>query len=115
TGGGKTEAYLGVAAFSMLYRRTLNPKDKGVDVIMRYTLRLLTTDQFQRAARLITSLEYIRRRYEGKLGKDTYSIGLWVGSQSTPNTHKQAINDIKNKKEFLINSCPWCGAEIKII
>lgn len=115
TGGGKTEAYLSVAAFSMIYRRTLDPKDIGVDVMMRYTLRLLTTDQFQRAARLITSLEYIRRNFEKRLGEEKYSIGLWVGSSSTPNTHKQAIKYFQDKKEFIVNSCPWCGAEIKII
>lgn len=121
TGGGKTEAYLAVSAFSALYRRVKDKNDVGVDTFMRYTLRLLTVDQFQRAARLIISLEYIRRRKVDMLGEKEYSIGLWVGGDTTPNNFEQAkkqFNEIiknKKKKKFIVTSCPWCGAEIKPI
>lgn len=119
TGGGKTEAYLGVAAFQMILRRLRNPNDAGVDVIMRYTLRLLTADQFQRASRLICSLEYIRMQHPELLGDIPFSIGIWVGSKTTPNNNKTAkemwIKLSKNKKNapgFIIANCPWCGAKL---
>lgn len=120
TGGGKTEAYLGVSAFSMLYRRFNDPKDTSVDVLMRYTLRLLTADQFQRSSRLICSLEYIRSRMPSIFGESEYSIGLWVGASTTPNTNKAAgkkYNEIIKSGEgkFIVEMCPWCGAEMKVI
>ncbi|MGI2328143.1 helicase-related protein [Planococcus sp. YIM B11945] len=115
TGGGKTEAYLGVAAFQMFYRRILNPEDAGVDIIMRYTLRLLTADQFQRAARLMCSMEYIRRKEKGLLGQTPYSIGIWVGAATSPNSNKIAIQQLrampraKGQGNFVVTRCPWCG------
>jgi hypothetical protein len=119
TGGGKTEAYLGVAAFQMILRRLRNPMDAGVDVLMRYTLRLLTADQFQRSSRLICALEYLRRKDQEKLGDIPFSIGIWVGSKTTPNTNKVAKTNLaklqknnKDAQEFVVNNCPWCGANL---
>lgn len=117
TGGGKTEAYLASAAFSILYRRILNPGDVGTDVIMRYTLRLLTADQFQRSARLMCSLDYLRRMFTKELGDEELSLGMWVGSANTPNTigaAKTLYNQIlrREKSSFPIGSCPWCGAKM---
>ncbi|WP_237458422.1 helicase-related protein [Pontibacillus yanchengensis] len=118
TGGGKTEAYLGVAAFQMIYRRLKDPYDSGVDVLMRYTLRLLTADQFQRSSRLICALEYIRKT-KGQLGETPFSIGIWVGSKTTPNKNNQAKTELeklrkqsKDCQEFIVNNCPWCGAKM---
>ncbi|MFB5193465.1 helicase-related protein [Neobacillus sp. KR4-4] len=118
TGGGKTEAYLGVAAFQMFYRRLLDPTDAGVDIIMRYTLRLLTADQFQRASRLICAMEYVRRENEKDLGRVPYSIGIWVGSKTSPNTNKEALRQVnamrksKGPENLVITRCPWCGCQI---
>ncbi|WP_435165124.1 helicase-related protein [Paenibacillus glycanilyticus] len=119
TGGGKTEAYLGLAAFSIFLRRLRDPYDSGVHVIMRYTLRLLTADQFQRASRLICSMDYLRKSSVNELGQDPFSIGIWLGSDTTPNTHVKALADLKALKRgtsednpFLVRSCPWCGAQI---
>ena len=83
---------------------------------MRYTLRLLTTQQFQRAASLICACEIIRRRKVDQLGLERFSIGLWVGGEVTPNTEVDAVNSLRNLQskqgvnKFIMLSCPWCGA-----
>ncbi|WP_340033948.1 helicase-related protein [Paenibacillus sp. FSL H3-0302] len=119
TGGGKTEAYLGLSAFSIFMRRLKNKTDSGVHVLMRYTLRLLTADQFQRASRLICAMESIRRRHQEQLGSDEFSIGIWLGGDTTPNNHviaKKQLMELRSGKSnvnpFLVNSCPWCGAKM---
>lgn len=117
TGGGKTEAYLGLTSFTLFLRRLKNPNNTGTAVFMRYTLRLLTTQQFQRASSMICASEVIRRQNSTLLGEEKYSIGLWVGGAVSPNTEKEAKfektelergNTSINK--FVITSCPWCGA-----
>ncbi|MFN9246357.1 MAG: helicase, partial [Planctomycetota bacterium] len=87
TGGGKTEAYLGLAAFTLVLRRLRNPgvASAGLSVLMRYTLRLLTLDQLGRAAALICALELEREKDVEKLGRWPFEIGLWVGQAATPN------------------------------
>lgn len=119
TGGGKTEAYLGAAAVSLLARRLRDPDDAGTDTIMRYTLRLLTAQQFLRAASLICVLEDIRSKNETELGGKPFGIGVWLGGSSTPNTWKQATDvlsamqrDPYAQNKFLLLRCPWCGAEM---
>ena len=116
TGGGKTEAYLGLSAFSMFLRRLRNPGHAGTSILMRYTLRLLTTQQFQRAASLICACEIIRRRKVDQLGPERFSIGLWVGGEVTPNTEDRAVRSLRDLQSrqgvnrFIMLSCPWCGA-----
>lgn len=118
TGGGKTEAYLGTASFAMFLRRLKNPEDSGTDVLMRYTLRLLTADQFQRSSRLICTMEVMRSNEEKLLGKTPFSIGIWLGGTTTPNRNIDAKNKLNawesgNENEaFLVKSCPWCGTKI---
>ena len=119
TGGGKTEAYLGLAAFTILWNRFQNPQaDFGTEVLMRYTLRLLTTQQFQRASTLICALEKLRKQNEEMLGETRISLGLFVGGDASPNT-KSAISSawtnlnsrfLPNK--FVVDQCPWCGSEM---
>lgn len=118
TGGGKTEAYLGLTAFTILLRRLNRPENAGSTVLMRYTLRLLTTQQYQRAASLICALEYLRRQRSVILGPKPITIGLWVGSGVTPNREVDANKAfdglLKGEREnpFVMLSCPWCGARM---
>jgi len=125
TGGGKTEAYLGVIAFTLLLRR-LRGQGKpdaglGVAVLLRYTLRLLTLDQLARAARLVCALELLRREHPQRLGDVRFAIGLWVGRSATANT----FGEVKRKTEeykasvaqnprspFPLTKCPWCDRPI---
>lgn len=119
TGGGKTEAYLAVAAWEMIYRRLTNgEKGAGTAVIKRYTLRLLTSQQFQRAGSLICALDKIRKS-DSRLGDSHFSLGLWAGEGSTPNNfsdahHKFTLarDDNEPENHFQLQHCPWCGTEI---
>jgi hypothetical protein len=129
TGGGKTEAYLGVAAFAMGIRRLQGVVEnldgrRGLTVIMRYTLRLLTLQQFQRAATLLCAMEMIRKDDVAKWGAEPFTLGLWVGNKVTPGTTEQshqAIEAIRDKDRnrsgiaspAQLTSCPWCGSEIQ--
>jgi hypothetical protein len=119
TGGGKTEAYLGASAFSLLTRRLRNPEDVGTDTLMRYTLRLLTAQQFLRAAALICVLEDIRSRHSEELGEGRFGIGVWLGGDSTPNNWGQAVAALRRLQRdphapnpFLLLRCPWCGTRL---
>lgn len=140
TGGGKTEAYLGLTAFAIFYRRLTHSKEAaGTTVIMRYTLRLLAAQQFTRAATLICACEYIRQQCEKKhrkypiysLGKEPISIGLWIGGTHIPNRnegknsasyHLEKLKNVskhyyvRSEKErhnkFQVLKCPWCGTKM---
>jgi hypothetical protein len=120
TGGGKTEAYLLVAAFEIFRRRLLlGAEGGGTAVISRYTLSLLTAQQFQRTASTIAACEYLRREDEAILGEEPVSVGLWVGMATTPNSYKDAREQFEMLREsqetderFLLERCPWCGTEI---
>jgi hypothetical protein len=132
TGGGKTEAYLGLAAFTLIMRRLRNPEigSAGVSVLMRYTLRLLTLDQLSRAATLICALELERRQDVTKLGDWPFEIGLWVGRAATPNrmgrkgdydpetARSRTIRFMNNDSmpsPIPLEECPWCGTKFKAI
>ncbi|MFG3345582.1 helicase-related protein [Streptomyces sp. NPDC048018] len=124
TGGGKTEAYLGLIAFTTFLRRLRDKKDgAGVTVLMRYTLRLLTLQQFERAAALICAMEKLRAGDPTALGDEEISIGMWVGRSATPNTLVAAaqrlrelranpLKPMQTENPVQLRSCTWCGASL---
>lgn len=134
TGGGKTEAYLGLAAFAMVLRRLRHPGEQGwagagVSVIMRYTLRLLTLDQLARASGLVCALELERDAAPERYGAWPFEIGLWVGKAATPNIMGRKGADRADSARTLVRrykadpkgrpspipleNCPWCGARFE--
>lgn len=124
TGGGKTESYLGIIALVAINRRLTyeNGTGNGVAAIMRYTLRLLTTQQFQRALRLILAIEQIRKwtKTEYNLGDKEISIGLFVGENSLPNHYKNLAEEIRENwisdgghGQIPLDRCPWCGSLLR--
>lgn len=133
TGGGKTEAYLGLTAYTLAVRRLQGVVGQGADardgsdgvaVLMRYTLRLLTAQQFQRAAALLCACEWLRReRMDGgdlRWGRTPFRLGLWVGSSVTPNSYDDSKRRVAEAVErgtetggpLQLTSCPWCGTAL---
>jgi hypothetical protein len=130
TGGGKTEAYLGLAAYTFAIRRlqaTLGTGEDardgsgGVAVLMRYTLRLLTAQQFQRAAALVCAAEVLRRKDTATWGQEPFRIGLWVGGSVSPNWYKEAADQVSEVRDSPASkrtgvlqtlACPWCGTKL---
>jgi hypothetical protein len=132
TGGGKTEAYLAVSAFLIFWRKIQYPTScNGVNIIIRYTLRLLSAQQFERATKLILACEFIRNHHK-ELGKEKISIGFWIGSSSIPNKLKKdqgrdaeaKLNKLLKKFQdqtyrpnydvnpFQLSNCQWCNTKI---
>ena len=138
TGGGKTEAYLGLVAFVIAYRRLrgknaegkISDKSIGTSVLMRYTLRLLTVQQFQRAATLMCACEKIRLANKKQWGDYPFQVGLWVGGSVTPNKRDEGdhsaiktkyrvmdskdkdLAHIQNYNPYILINCPWCGKKL---
>ena len=135
TGGGKTEAYLGLSAYTMALRRLQGlvagrSGENGIAVLMRYTLRLLTIQQFQRATALLCACESIRRKAleqgDPRWGQTPFRIGLWVGARTTPNwtdDAAEAIIQLRGNQygnvtggmgsPYQLTTCPWCGSRIE--
>ena len=136
TGGGKTEAYLALTALTIAERRTSDHQNTdGVSVIMRYTLRLLTAQQFERASYLICAMEYLRASFIKQkdqtysLGNSEITIGMWIGKATSPNKIDELKNEDKFKdfyralnlkttpitpelNPFPVVYCPWCGCNL---
>lgn len=124
TGGGKTEGYLAVSAFLIFWRRIQHSDSyDGVNIIIRYTLRLLSAQQFERASKMILACEFIRSNHKD-LGDKQISIGFWVGAQTIPNSLKDAETKLKKTQEklnkgdnfvvnpFQLTNCQWCNTKI---
>ena len=115
TGGGKTEAFLGVLVFNLFFDR-FRGKSCGVTSILRYPLRLLSVQQVQRLANTLAQAELLRRA--DPLIKDTeeFSLGYFVGDNNTPNNIKRdraiRYRDMRQEEideDRILDICPFCG------
>lgn len=146
TGGGKTEAYMGLMAFTMALRRikalkgdSSNKTGAGTSIISRYTLRILTIQQFRRTLKMVTAAEYLRvtktdngigwrpdSSIEGDwiYGSSRFSAGMWVGGAVSPNhlrTKNERIGAIDNLRGLggegepaQVVTCPVCDNFLSI-
>jgi len=130
TGGGKTEAYLGLVSFALFYNRLAGKRFDGVEVLMRYTLRLLTSQQFQRASRLFCAMEFMRENNPSLLGEKRFTLGLYVGESVSPNRRERAVSQLNDlirshrkggkgdsqdasvSNPFVVRRCPWCDGSL---
>ena len=129
TGGGKTEAYLGLTAIGIFYRYLTEENPAGTSVVMRYTLRLLASQQFSRACALICACDQIRESDHELKNKPQITIGLWIGGKSQDNPEGlpnviggrdgaasivRQLNSSDDRKAhpFQPESCPVCGTKI---
>ena len=119
TGGGKQKRTRSVSVCDFPQEAPLSQGRRSTAIIMRYTLRLLTAQQFQRASTLICACELIRQERPEVLGEASISIGLWIGSASTPNTLDNAydrldrmVSGVEKENPFQVLACPWCGTRL---
>lgn len=116
TGGGKTEAFLGIMVFNLFFDR-IRGKFAGLTAILKYPLRLLSVQQVQRVSNILASAEQIR--VAKGLGGDRFGLGYFVGRDNTPNkidrNDKQTLSELPaeelDEKYRLLDVCPFCGKQ----
>lgn len=117
TGGGKTEAFLGVMVFNLFFDR-LRGKNAGVTALLKYPLRLLSVQQVQRVADILAIAERYRKQLPDQENADPFAIGYFVGDGNTPNKlDDKAIETLRKEANLLdekyrvIDRCPFCRNE----
>lgn len=131
TGGGKTEAYLGLTVFNLFFDR-LRGKDAGMTALLRFPLRILTLQQFQRIFNVIMFANKVKQ--DENISGSWFSLGYWAGSDQTPNSIQKALNpkneedrkwheeieklkagNPKSQESFRrVVKCPYCGSAIMV-
>jgi hypothetical protein len=119
TGGGKTEAYLGLLAIALLFDR-LRGRGRGVTAWMRFPLRMLSLQQLERLGRVIAQLNVLRATEPALVMGDPFAMGYFVGAANTPNSidakempRLERDVDLRERARVL-RKCPYCGSRISI-
>lgn len=119
TGGGKTEAYLGLIGTALLYDR-LRGKDRGVTAWMRFPLRMLSLQQLERLSRVIAELNLTRANVPTLLLGDPFTVGYFVGDANSPNAMdkkrmgRYASSDATRERGRLLRKCPFCDSGVDV-
>lgn len=120
TGGGKTEAYLGLITTALFYDR-LRGKDRGVTAWMRFPLRMLSLQQLDRLGQVVAQAEMLRAAAPDLANAGSpFSIGYYVGSGNTPNSIREVdpgADNLSNRdwsKQQIIRNCPFCRSKVEI-
>jgi hypothetical protein len=116
TGGGKTEAYLGIITLGMFYAR-LNGKLYGTTAWMRFPLRMLSAQQFQRLSFVVAQAEMLR--VAESIPGHPFTIGYYTGTGSPGRIGRSdgSASDVflgdateeQIKQYQFITDCPYCG------
>ena len=118
TGGGKTEAFLGILIFNLFFDR-MRGKTCGNTAFLKYPLRLLSVQQVQRVSNILARAEMIRK--EAGIEGEEFSLGYFVGEGNTPNridenkelekTLLEMSPDELDDTYRLLDVCPFCREE----
>lgn len=119
TGGGKTEAYLGLLSVTLLFDR-LRGKTRGVSAWMRFPLRMLSLQQLERLSKVIAGLNVLRAEEADIKHGDAFAIGYFVGDGVTPNSiSEEAMASFSSRADAreklrVLTKCPFCASRVRI-
>lgn len=127
TGGGKTEAFLGITVFTMFFDR-LRGKNQGITAFLKYPLRLLAVQQLDRVLTIIMKANKVRKESAALREMTEFRVGFYVGNNNTPNKIdiKERLSSRGGQQQDLdlilesdpetlneyyrfIDTCPCCG------
>jgi hypothetical protein len=104
TGGGKTEAVMGVVVFAMFLER-LRGRAFGVTSWMRFPLRLLTFQQMQRYVDLVIAADEVRSEHSATikaLASAPFTIGYFGGRRNSPNDLRYVPDDLGMTRDLFV-------------
>lgn len=130
TGGGKTEAFLGITVFAMFFDR-FRGKTHGITAFLKYPLRLLAVQQLDRVLTIVMQANIIRKQNLEIASTTEFRVGFYVGKDNTPNkisTHEklssrggrqknldlllESDQETLNEYYRFIDTCPCCGKKM---
>lgn len=130
TGGGKTEAFLGITVFAMFFDR-LRGKTQGITAFLKYPLRLLAVQQLDRILAIVMQANVVRQENIELALATEFRVGFYVGKDNTPNKISkneklssrgerqqnldlllESDQDTLNEYYRFIDKCPCCGKKM---
>lgn len=124
TGGGKSEAYLGLMLVTLFYGRYTGVT-RGTQVWARFPLRLLALQQTERFAKMVMNAEIVRQDDPRIAHTAAFGIGYFVGGGNTPNKLQKPSNSgyyhgpdpadpATAEACRVLNGCPLCEQTLEV-